>query len=232
MKNLPSLFAPGLAAMFLFLGCQSQNQGLRAGDHSDTPASIPVLLGMPAVRQALNLSDFQTSLLNDLQGTYKKRLARITAIGSADEDASLRAGWDLQDLRKSYNKQCLAVLSPSQQDALAKIERQMLGGSLLSSSSEQDLLGLSPDQKQALSSIRSAEQSKIMALAAQSKAGKISPYWKGVQQRSIQRDTSSKMLAVLSPDQRKAYKVLTGQSSGLPKERDPYATTQSLFEGY
>jgi hypothetical protein len=148
------------------------------------------------------------------------------------QDAALRSGWDLEDLRARFNARSLAVLNPSQQDGLRQIERQMLGGSLLTSPSEQKLLGLTADQQSSIAAISKADQANAASINAQFNAGKISSFRRDINLRRNQQQTSKQMLATLTDKQRKNWLVLSGQKTGLPKIQDPDAATKSLFEGY
>jgi hypothetical protein len=214
------------AALLLLPACAT------AGPKSDSPSSIPVLLGIDAVRQDLNLTPVQCGLLDDLREQYKKQAKNLTQIGMADDDAALRSEWDLRSLRKQFNDRALAVLSTSQQDRLREIERQMLGGTILSSPSEQRLLGLSSQQRQSLSAISAADRAAVTSINAQYAAGRISEFRKGVLLRKNQESTAKQMEAVLTEKQRKDWLVLSGRKTGLPKIHDPNARTMSLFEGY
>jgi hypothetical protein len=205
---------------------------LSAKTSSDSPASVPVLLGLEPVRADLHLSSLQCALLTSLRAEYKKQAQQITAIGMADQDAALRADWDLKALRKQFNSRALNVLSPSQQDRLRQIERQMLGGALLTSVSEQKLLGLTPVQQASLAVIEKNNHAQAAALTTQFNAGKISNFRKDINLHRIQQKTSKQMLAVLTEKQKKQWEILSGQKLGLPKIHDPSASTKSLFEGY
>ncbi len=205
---------------------------LSAKNPSDSPASVPVLLGLEPVRVDLKLSSLQCALLNSLRADYKMQARQITAIGMANRDAALRANWDLQDLRKQFNQRALNVLNPSQQDRLRQIERQMLGGSLLTSIAEQKLLGLTPQQQLSLAILEKNDQSHAAAIMTQFNNGKISSFRKNINLHSNQQKTSRKMLAVLTPRQKEHWLVLSGQKLGFPEIHDPNATTRSLFEGY
>ena len=202
------------------------------GGFSDHPGSIPVLLGLDPVRQDLKLSSLQCALLDSLRSQYKTQARNITAIGMGGEDAAMRAGSDLKSLRKQYNKRALAVLSPSQQDRLRQIERQMLEGALLTSPAEQQLLGLSGPQQQAIAAISKADQAKASSIYNQFNSGKISSFRKDINLRRNQKQTSKQMMAVLDGKQKMNWLVLSGQKMGLPKIKDPDASTKSLFEGY
>jgi hypothetical protein len=223
MKRAPFLM---IAALLLTLPM------LSAKSTPDSPASVPVLLGLEPVRADLKLSSLQCALLDSLRADYKKQAQQITAIGMADQDAALRADWDLKDLRKQFNARALNVLNSSQQDRLRQIERQMLGGTLLTSVSEQKLLGLTPAQQASLAVIEKNNQAKAAAITAQFNSGKISSFRKDIDLHGIQQDTSKKMLAVLTPKQKKQWEILSGQKLGLPKVHDPNASSKSLFEGY
>lgn len=205
---------------------------LHAGDGVDSPASLAVLLGLDGVRQELGITPAQGGLLDALQADYKKQAKNIMAIGQADQDAALRADWDIRSLRKQYNSRSLSVLTADQQQRLMELQRQMLGGSLLSSVTEQKLLGLSTQQQQQLAALGSSSQAQANSVNAQAQAGQISGFRKGIELRRIQRQTSDQMVALLTPDQKKQWKILSGQKSGMPEIHDPNARTQSLFEGY
>jgi len=214
-------------------GCATAQSPNSAGGKGDNhPGSVPVLLGLDPVRQDLKLSSLQCALLDSLRAEYKKRSKQIIATGMADEDAGIRANWDLKSLRKQFNQRALAVLSSSQQDRLRQIERQMLGGNLLTSPAEQQLLGLSTQQQQQLAAISQSSNSKVAALNARSSSGKLSPFWADIKRRQIQNSTSNQMLSVLTHQQKKQWLVLSGQKMGLPKFSDPNARTESIFEGY
>jgi len=231
--TLPSLTRfsrlPLLTAAILMLGGQGM---LHAGSGSDSPASLAVLLGLDGVRQELQISPAQCGLLDALQADYKKEAKNIMAIGQADQDAALRADWDVRSLRKQYNTRSLSVLTADQQQRLMELQRQILGGSLLSAPAEQRLLGLSSQQQQQLGALNSSSQAQATSINAQAQAGQISGFRKGIELRRIQQQISNQMMAVLTPDQKKQWKILSGQKSGMPEIHDPNARTQSLFEGY
>lgn len=219
-----------VAAILLLAGLMPLRAG--NGNGSDSPASLSVLLGLDGVRQELQITPVQSGLLDALQSDYKSQAKTIMAIGQADQDAALRADWDIRSLRKQYNSRSLAVLTPDQQQRLMELQRQMLGGSLLSSVTEQKLLGLSPQQQQQLAALSSSSQAQATSINAQAQAGQLSDFRKGIELRRIQQQTSDRMVAVLTPDQKKQWKILSGQKSGMPEIHDPNARTQSLFEGY
>jgi hypothetical protein len=205
---------------------------LPAKSTPDSPASVPILLGLEPVRADLHLSSLQCALLDSLRSEYKNRAKQITAIGMAEQDAALRADWDLRDLRSQFNQRALNVLSPSQQDRLRQIERQMLGGALLTSVSEQQLLGLTPAQQASLAVLEKNDQAQAASVTAQFNAGKISNFRKVIALHSIQQKTAKKMLAVLTPKQKEHWEILKGQKHALPPVYDPNANAKSLFEGY
>jgi len=228
--KLPCLI---LAALTL-VGCAGSQSAMQTpkAPAPDRPASVPILLGLDPVRAELKLSSLQCALLDSLRSEYKSRSRQITAIGMADQDAALRANWDLRTLRDTYNKRAVAVLSNSQQERLRQIERQMLGGSLLTSPSEQQLLGLGPQQQRKLALLEKQDQANAAAINARYNRGTISSFWKDIYLHNNQRQTSKKMLAVLTQKQKEHWLVLSGQKMGLPKVHDPNASSKSLFEGY
>ena len=233
---------PLLLLAVTFTGCATADQvatgnatapaAVGTAVSTDHPGSIPVLLGLDPVRADLKLSSLQCSLLDSLRSEYKKSARNITAMGADDADGALRSEWDLRSLTKNYNRRALAVLSSTQQDRLRQIERQMLGGNLLSSPAEQKLLGLTVEQQQSLAAIQKQSAAKASSINARCAAGQLSSFWKWNNLHRLQSQTSSQMLSVLTPGQKKQWLVLSGQKSGLPKIKDPEASTKSLFEGY
>jgi hypothetical protein len=205
---------------------------LSAKNSPDSPASVPVLLGLDPVREDLKLSSLQCALLDSLRSEYKARARQITAIGMADQDAALRANWDLKDLRNQFNQRALDVLTASQQDRLRQIERQMLGGRLLTSVSEQKLLGLTPQQQLSLAILEKSDQANASVIMGQFTSGKISSFRKDIELHRNQQAISRQMLAVLTPKQKKQWEILTGQKLGLPEVHNSNATTRNVFEGY
>lgn len=227
MKRTLSL----LAATVLLVACATAQQG-GGGAKADHPGSVPVLLGLDPVRQDLGLTPAQCGLLDSLLADYRSQAKNLVELGNADTDSSLRSSWDLRSLRKQFNARALALLSPDQLTRFRQIERQMLGGQLLTSPSEQKLLGLSADQQARLAALDKDDQSRASAIMIKAQNGQLSPYWKGVKLRENARQTSGRMLSVLTPEQKKNWLVLSGQKNGLPKVHDPNARTESLFEGY
>lgn len=234
MTYRATLLSLALLILTLLLpACVSSQGGAgSSGSGTDSPASLAVLLGLDGVRQELGITPAQSGLLDALQSDYKSQAKNIMAIGQADQDAALRADWDIRSLRKQYNARSLAVLSSDQQQRLMELQRQMLGGSLLSSVTEQKLLGLSPQQQQQLAALSSSSQAQATSVNSQAQAGQLSDFRKGIELRRIQQQTSDRMVAVLTPEQKKQWKILSGQKSGMPEIHDPNARTQSLFEGY
>jgi hypothetical protein len=227
MKNPLSL----LFATVLLTACASAQQG-GGSSKTDHPGAVPVLLGLSPVRQDLDLTPAQCGLLDSLLADYKRQAKNLVELGNADTDSSLRSSWDLRSLRKQFNGRALSVLSADQLARFRQIERQMLGGQLLASPAEQKLLGLSPDQQARLASLQKDDQARASAIMVKAQTGQLSPYWKGVKLRENSRETSSRMLSVLTRDQKKNWLVLSGRKNGLPKVHDPNARTESLFEGY
>ena len=190
---------------------------LSAKELADSPASVPVLLGLEPVRQDLNVSSLQSALLDSLRAEFKAKAGVIVALGLADSKAAPQAFLDLQTLRSRYNQRALNVLNPSQQQRFRQIERQMLGGLLLTSPSEQKLLGITPSQQKHLTEIRSHDQAQAAAIMQRFNAGKISSFRKDIELHRNQHAAAQKMLAVLTPDQKKQWLGLTGPKLALPK---------------
>jgi hypothetical protein len=223
---------PLLSLLPLALLLLATPHAAQAREHHQSPASLPTLLALPAVRQELILTPVQAGLLDSIQADYRKQAGNITAMGMDDEDGALRSEWDIRKLRKQMNARALAVLSDSQQARLLELERQMLDGSLLSSPTEQKLLGLTADQRKQLAALAASSRARASVVSARVAAGQISDFQKGIELRHIQEETSRGMKEVLTADQRTQWKILSGRKSGLPAIHDPNARTESLFEGY
>lgn len=176
----------------------------------DSPASVPVLLGLEPVRQDLKLTTLQCALLDSLRAEYKAKVGVVAAVGLADRKAAPKASADIASYRAAYNRRALNVLSPAQQERLRQIERQMLGATLLSSVSEQKLLGLSERQVRKIGEISAYEQKKAAAIMKKFNEGKITSFRKDLDLRRLQKTVGRSIYAQLTPDQRKQWLGLTG----------------------
>lgn len=177
---------------------------------SDSPASVPVLLGLEPVRQDLKLSSLQCALLDSLRAEYKAKVGVVAAVGLADKKATPKAAADLDSFRASYNRRALDVLNSGQQQRLRQIERQMLGPVILTSPSEQKLLGITPKQQQKLADIHRYDQTKAAEIMSNNHAGKISSFRKDLELRRLQKTVGRSIYAQLTTEQRKQWLGLAG----------------------
>jgi len=177
---------------------------------SDSPASVPVLLGLEPVRQDLKLSSLQCALLDSLRAEYKAKVGVVAAVGLADKKATPKAAADLDSFRANYNRRALDVLNSGQQQRLRQIERQMLGPVILTSPSEQKLLGITPKQQEKLADIHRYDVTKAAEIMSNFHAGKISSFHKDLDLRRLQKTTGRSIYAQLNAEQRKQWLGLTG----------------------
>jgi hypothetical protein len=177
---------------------------------SDSPASVPVLLGLEPVRQDLKLSSLQCALLDALRSEYKAKVGVVAAVGLADKKATPKAAAELDSFRATYNRRALDVLNSGQQQRLRQIERQMLGPVILTSPSEQKLLGITPKQQQKLVDIHRYDQTKAAEITSNYHAGKISSFRKDLELRRLQKTTGRSIYAQLNAEQKKQWLGLTG----------------------
>ena len=177
---------------------------------SDSPASVPVLLGLEPVRQDLKLTTLQCALLDSLRAEYKAKVGVVAAVGLADKKAAPKAAADIASYRATYNRRALNVLSPTQQTRLGQIERQMLGATILTSVSEQKLLGLNERQVRKISEISAYEQKKAAVIMKKFNDGKSTSFSKDIDLRNLQKTIGRSIYAQLTPDQRKQWLGLTG----------------------
>lgn len=177
---------------------------------SDSPASVPVLLGLEPVRQDLKLSSLQCALLDSLRAEYKAKVGVVASAGLLDSKLAPKASGDLDAYRASYNRRALNVLNPAQQQRLRQIERQMLGASLLTSPSEQKLLGLDDRQIRKIGEIHAYDQTKAASIMKRFHEGRINSFRKDLDLRRLQKSVGRSIYATLTPDQRKQWLGLTG----------------------
>jgi len=176
----------------------------------DSPASVPVLLGLEPVRQDLKLSSLQCALLDSLRAEYKAKVGVVAAVGLADKKATPKAAADLDSFRASYNRRALDVLNSGQQQRLRQIERQMLGPVILTSPSEQKLLAITPKQEQKLADIHRYDQTKASEIMSNYHSAKISSFRKDLELRRLQKTVGRSIYAQLTAEQRKQWLGLTG----------------------
>lgn len=181
-----------------------------AKDLPDSPASVPVLLGLEPVRQDLKLSSLQCALLDSLRAEYKAKVGVVASGGLIDSKLAPKAAADLESFRATYNRRALNVLNAGQRQRLRQIERQMLGASLLTSVSEQKLLGLNERQLRKIGEIRSYEKTKAASIMKRFNDGKINSFRKDLDLRRLQKTTGRSIYDLLTPEQRKQWLGLTG----------------------
>ncbi|MFZ0435140.1 MAG: hypothetical protein WAL87_04110 [Chthoniobacterales bacterium] len=177
---------------------------------TDSPASVPVLLGLEPVRQDLKLSSLQCALLDSLRAEYKAKVGVVASAGLLDSKLAPKASADLDAYRASYNRRALNVLNPAQQQRLRQIERQMLGATLLTSPAEQKLLGLDDRQIRKIGEIHAYDQTKAASIMKRFHEGRINSFRKDLDLRRLQKTVGRSIYAILTPDQRKQWLGLTG----------------------
>ena len=206
MKRIPLLTALLAVALLGPTGAHAANDSAAA----DSPASVPVLLGLEPVRQDLKLNTLQCALLDSLRAEYKAKVGVVAAVGLADKKAAPKAAADIASYRASYNRRALNVLSPVQQTRLRQIERQMLGATILSSVSEQKLLGLNDRQLRKIGEISAYEHKKAADIMKRFNEGKSSSFRKDIDLRRLQKTVGRSIYSQLTKEQRKQWLGLTG----------------------
>ena len=182
---------------------------------SDSPASVPVLLGLEPVRQDLKLSSLQCALLDSLRAEYKAKVGVVAAAGLLDSKLAPKAQADLVAYRAKYNQRSLNVLNPTQQQRLRQIERQMLGATLLTSPSEQKLLNLNDRQIRKIGEIHAYEKTKAASIMKRFNEGRINSFRKDLDLRRLQKTVGRSIYNLLTPDQRKQWLGLAGSKLKL-----------------
>lgn len=177
---------------------------------SDSPASVPVLLGLEPVRQDLKISSLQAALLDSLRAEYKAKVGVVAAAGLLDSKLAPKAQADLLAYRAKYNQRALNVLNPTQQQRLRQIERQMLGATLLTSPAEQKLLNLDDRQIRKIGEIHAYEKTKAASIAKRFNEGKINSFRRDLDLRRLQKTVGRSIYSQLTPDQQKQWLGLAG----------------------
>lgn len=181
-----------------------------ARDLPDSPASVPVLLGLEPVRQDLKLSSLQCALLDSLRAEYKAKVSVTAAAGLADPGIAPKCETDLKAWRVAYNTRALRILNPAQQSRLRQIERQMLKGYFLNSPSEQKLLGFTPEQTRKAADIARYDRQQASRIMTDFHAGRISHFRKDIELHRLQSTTARSMMHLLTRKQQAQYLGLTG----------------------
>lgn len=193
------------------LGLSISSTLLASTPAPDRQGSVPVLLGLEAVRSDLKLSSAQAQQADAIRTDFRNRARKIVASSGANPESRLAADAKLESLRKSTNAAALAILSPSQKSRLSEIEHQVLGGSLLVSPTVQKQLGLSATQVAAIEKIRKAGLSFSQQVNSDFEAGIISHHDRIELLRSRRLADAEKLMAVLQPEQRRSKLALAGR---------------------
>jgi len=172
---------------------------------ADSPSRMPVLLGLPAVRKALAITEPQAALLDVIRAEYKAKSGVVSAARLMDDELTAYADRRLARLRTRYNQRVLSVLTPEQTVKFRKMERGIDGGIFLISPSEQEFLGLTAKQKERVAEITAADGAREQAVLAKFRAGKISPLRRDLDLHRIRRSTDRSMLHLLTPAQKSLW---------------------------
>jgi len=193
------------------LGLALSSSALAASPAPDRIGSLPILLGLDAVRSELNLSPAQASRIDAIRTGFRNNARKIVAAAGTTKESHLAADSKLESLRVKSNSEALAVLSSKQKSRLTEIEHQILGGSTLASPAVQKQLGLSPAQVAAIEKIRLANLAYSKKVASDFDDGIISHHERIELLRDRRLADAEKMLAILEPDQRRAKTALAGR---------------------
>ncbi len=170
--------------------------------------SLPVLLGNDNVRSTLAITKSQASSLDSIRKQYRSS-ARKIADAEVDSPASrAKAQKSLEALTSATNKQALAVLTPTQQKKLAKVEHKFLGATLLYSDSIQRRVGLSSEQSAQIATIRGEAEKAVAKTNRLFEEGEIGHHQRLVDLREDRINRGQEILSLLTPTQRDAFAQL------------------------
>jgi hypothetical protein len=176
------------------------------------------LLWLERVQNELKLSQEQTARGKDvskhIQEKYGKEIAKLkdlTGQERSDKAAELR-----KKMASDADKELAAILKPEQVRRLKQISLQFLGVRAFADAGVQKALKLSGEQKEQMETIGQESGEEIRTLLADARGSNYTEVTKKIM--SLRKDAMQKALAVLSDDQKRSWKRLTGKSFELGLE--------------
>jgi hypothetical protein len=172
-------------------------------------ATLAMLLGNEGVQKELKVTDDQKTKIDEFSRAQREKMQELFQGGQPDREK-------VQEAQKSSNeaaeKLVKDALKPEQQKRLKQIQYQVGGIQSLASNEEvQKALKLSDEQKEKLKTLAADQQKDLTELMQAARGGGGNRQELAQKRTALQKDYMTKAVAVLTADQKKEWKELTGE---------------------
>ncbi|WP_435010041.1 hypothetical protein P12x_001261 [Tundrisphaera lichenicola] len=175
----------------------------------------PGLVAIPAVQKELKLDDSQVEKAQEVIAEMrdKGQEMRSSLEGLEGEERMKK----MQELMKANNeaahKSLSAILKPEQVARLKQIELQQQGANAITDADVAKKLGITAEQKEKAQTIL-ADSREEMREAFQSAGDDRQAAMAKIQ--TLRKETNSKVMALMTEDQKKTWKEMTGEPFEVP----------------
>ena len=169
-----------------------------------------MLLQNKGVQKELKLSDEQIQKITDLtQKIRDKHKDDFAALEKLDQQERREKGMELfRSIGEETNKELASVLKPEQSKRLKQISIQQRGSQAFNEEDVQTTLKLTDDQKDKIKTLNE-DAGKEMREIFQNAQGNFREA--GEKAGALRKETMEKVLALLTDEQRKSWKEMTGE---------------------
>ena len=219
MRNT-KIFA--LAGLLVVAGLAPAQQRQQGGRGFGGGGGI-MLLGNKSVQEELKLDEGQVAKLKELgektQTTLRETMTKLRDAGGFDPSKMAEA---MKPVQEEAKKSVATILKPEQLKRFHQIDLQTGGVAGVATNAEvQTELGLSDDQKSQLKSIAEESAKEQRSLFG---AGGGDQAERRKKMQALREETQEKVEKVLTVEQRKAFKSMTGEPFELKRENGPRGT--------
>jgi Spy/CpxP family protein refolding chaperone len=208
------LLTVALAGVLVGLGL-AQRPGFPGGFGGSTGA----LLRNEGVQKELKLSEDQIEKVKkatqEVQEKFKGDFEKLKGLDKAE--AREKFGELFKKIGAETDKAVSGILKPEQAKRLRQIQLQQMGSQAFSEEDVVKALKITDDQKEKIKTIREDAGKEMRELF---KGGNFEEAQKKM--AALRKETMEKVQAVLSADQKKAWKDLTGEPFEVKFERRPF----------
>jgi hypothetical protein len=205
------VFVLGLSAVLAspILAQQPQRGQRGQGGGGGGPGGLGALLQNESVQKELSIDKDQVEKVKEavqqVQDKHKDEFAKLRDLSQEERRTKGR------ELNTTVSTELLKaageVLKPDQIKRLKQIELQQIGAQAFSKPEVQTALSLKDDQKEKIKSITEASAKEMQEL----RQDRANAQGNREKMTAIRKETTEKVQAVLTDDQKKAWKDLTGE---------------------
>jgi Spy/CpxP family protein refolding chaperone len=203
-RSVKVLLTFGLVALLASPVLAQQQRQRQGGGRGGFGAA---LLQNPDVQKELKITDDQkeklTKISADIREKHKDDLAKARDLSQEDRAKLMKEISD--ESSKAYSE----VLSADQMKRYKQIQLQQRGAGAFSDPEVQQTLKLTDDQKSKLKTINEDSRKEMQEAFQSAQGGDRQAAQKKIQ--TLRKDTMDKASAVLTDDQKKAWKDMTGE---------------------